>query len=299
MIPSNLHSCHSVIQSFRSHIPTDLSVPFADIIFPEEKLSCIVGREVKFLLAVEKAASAGCCIMASSTEPMRTEILFMHALQQEREVVKILLDNVLSFLRSRRAPDVEAKCVENMHSPAYREILNQSGFTETRKVRMLLRTKEMNETPRSTESKFRVKSTDSLLMWRTVLKATITGQSIDESRKHVYSETPVGTIQKDDLTRLIGYVGESPAGTIGYSTCTTIGYLDKLSVQTNLSDKTPLAERLLRDAIGRLERRKCQYTVIDIVRDDVIIDTLAEIGFHSVGQISYFSKTVTPRNQSP
>jgi hypothetical protein len=265
--------------------------------FPEEKLSCIVGREVKFLLSVDKSGGAGCCILASSTEPLRTEILFMHALRQETDVMKMLLGKVLSFLNSRRAPDVETKYVKDMHSTSFRKNLNDQGFIETAKERMLLKTKEMNKTSESRETRFRVRSTDSLLSWRTVFLTATTGQSIDESRKQVYSETPIGTIQEDDLTRLLGYDGKTPIATIGYSVCTTIGYLDKLSVLTSCEDRAVMSEKLLRDAIGRLIRRRCEYVVIDVDKTEWPVNTLAEIGFHSVGQVSHFSKTVTPKNQ--
>jgi len=295
VISSNLHSCHGVIQSFRSRIPTDRSIPFADIMFPEEKLSCVVGREVKFLLAVDKGGAAGCCIMASSTEPMRTEILFAHALKEESDVMKILLGDVLSFLSSRRAPDVEAKYVDDMHLPALRETLNYLSFTEIQKVRMLLRIKEMTKIPKSARNRLRVRGTDSLLVWRSVLVSAITGQSIQKSKKEVYSETPLGTIQEDELTRLIGYADESPVGTIGYSTCMTIGYLDKLSTRNNLPNKTAMIAKLLEDTIRRLARKRCEYAVIDVAKDDASIDTLTEIGFRAVGNVSHFSKTVTPR----
>jgi len=298
VISSNLHSCHGVIQSFRAHISSDLSIPFADIMFPEEKLSCVVGREIRFLLAVDKGGAMGCCIMASSTEPLRTEILFMHALKEEKDVIGTLLGNVLSFLGSRRAPDVEAKWVESVHSPIFKETLNYLGFSEKQKVRMLLGTKKMEKLPKSKESRFRVRSTDSLLMWRAVLISAISGKPIDESRKQVHSETPVGTIEEDELTRLIGYADESPVGTLGYSTCTTIGYLDSLSAQPGRSDRTEMMEKLLRDAIGRLVRKRCEYVVIDVDKTNVPIDLLEGIGFHSVGSVSYFSKTITPKRQS-
>jgi hypothetical protein len=263
--------------------------------FPEERLSCVVGREVKFLLAVDKGGAAGCCIMASSTEPMRTEIFFAHALKDELDVMKILLGSVLSFLSSRRAPDVEAKYVENMHSPELREILNYHRFTEVQKVRMLLRTKEMNKISQPIVNRLRVRSTDSLLIWRSVLVAATTGQSIEQSRKQVNSETPSGTIQEDELARLIGYTGNLPVGTIGYSTCMTIGYLDKLSTQTNLPNRTAMMEKLLEYAIARLVKKRCEYAIIDVPRDDMSIDTLTKIGFRPVGKVSHFSKTVTPR----
>lgn len=103
VIQSNLHSCHSVIQNFRRAVPRELVIPFADVIFPEEKLSCVVGREVRFSLAVDDKGAAGSCILASSPEPMRTEILFMHAIRSEKEVLLALLAEVLSLLGSRRA----------------------------------------------------------------------------------------------------------------------------------------------------------------------------------------------------
>jgi hypothetical protein len=265
--------------------------------FPEEKLSCIIGREVKFLLAVDKGGATGCCIMASSTEPLRTEILFIHALREEKDVIGMLLGNVLSFLSSRRAPDVEAKWVEDMHSPIFRETLNYLDFSEIRKVRMLLKTKEMNKIYKAKQSRLRVRSTDSLLLWRAVLMTAISGRTIDESKKQVYSETPLGTIQEDDLTRLIGYADKSPVGTLGYSTCATIGYLDSLSAQPDRLDRNEMMEELLRDAIVRLIRKRCDYVVIDVDETNIPTDVLAEVGFHSVGLVSHFSKTITPKHQ--
>jgi hypothetical protein len=226
---------------------------------------------------------------------MRTEIFFAHALKDELDVMRILLGTVLSFLSSRRAPDVEAKYVENMHSPKLREILNYNGFTEVQKVRMLLRTQEINKVSQPTFNRLRVRSTDSLLMWRSVFVAAATGQSIEQSRKQVYSETPSGTIQEDEMTRLIGYAGGLPVGTIGYSSCMTFGYLDKLSAQANLPNKIAMMGKLLEDAIARLVKKRCKYAVFDVLEDDVSIDTLTEIGFHPVGKVSHFSKTVTTR----
>lgn len=295
VIPSNLHSCNNVIQSFRANISSDQYIPFADIMFPEEKLSCILGREIKFLLAVDKSGGAGCCILASSTEPLRTEILFMHALRDETDVLKTLLGNVLSFLNSRRAPDVETKFVEDLHSASFRNILNYYDFTEMRKVRLLMRAKEVKKASKSREITFRVRSTDSLLNWRTVFLNANTELSIEESRKQVYSETPIGTIQEDDLTRLIGYDGKSAVGTIGYSICRTIGYLDKLSVLTSYSNRNAMTKKLVMGAIRRLVRKRCEYVVIDVDESKMPIDMLKEIGFCSVGHVEYFSKTITSK----
>jgi hypothetical protein len=254
-----------------------------------------LGREIKFLLAVDKSGGAGCCILASSTEPLRTEILFVHALRDETDVLKTLLGNILYFLNSRRAPDVETKFVEDLHSASFRSILNYYDFAEMRKVRLLIRAKEIKKASKSREITFRVRSAGSLLNWRTVLLTANTKRSIEESRKQVYSETPIGTIQEDDLTRLIGYDGKSAVGTIGYSICRTIGYIDKLSVLTDYSNRTAMMKRLLVDTIGRLIRKGCEYAVIDVDESKMPIDILKEIGFYSVGHIEYFSKTITSK----
>jgi hypothetical protein len=263
--------------------------------FPEEKLSCIVGRDIRFLLAVDEGGAAGSCVLASSTEPLRTEILFMHALRNERNVLKTLLDDILFFLKSRRASDIEVKYVEGMHSPSLRDILNDDGFTETAKVRMLTRASKVKRLSQPSENRFRVRSTDSLLNWRAIYLAAVFGQSFEDTRKQVYSETPVGTIQEDDLTRLIAYDGKSSAGTIGYSICRTVGYLDGLGVLTGHSDRFSVAKSLVMDAIRRLKKKSCEYVVIDIDKTVLPSDVLAEIGFESVGQLSYFSKTITSK----
>ncbi len=266
--------------------------------FPEERISCIVGRDIRFLLAVDEGGAAGSCVLASSTEPLRTEILFMHALRTERNVLKTLLSDVLSFLNSRRASDIEVKYVEGMHTPPLRDILNDYSFAEGVKDRMLLRASKVKKPSRPSESRFRVRSTDSLLNWRAMYLAATFGQTFEDTRKQVYSETPVGTIQEDDLTRLIAYDGRSSVGTIGYSICRTVGYLDSLSVLTRHSDRFSVARAMIVDVIRRLTKKGCNYVVIDVDKSALPADVLREIGFESVGQLSYFSKTITSKSQA-
>jgi hypothetical protein len=266
--------------------------------FPDERLSCIVGRDIRFLLAVDEGGAAGSCVLASSTEPLRTEILFMHALRTERVVLKTLLSDVLSFLNSRRASDIEIKYVEGMHLPSLRGVLNDHGFAEAVKDRMILRASNVKKASLLSDSRFRVRSTDSLLNWRAMYLAAALGQPLDDTRKRVYSETPVGTIQEDDLTRLIAYDGKSSVGTIGYSICRTVGYLDNLSMLSGGSDRFSLAKALVMDVIRRLTKKRCDYVVIDVDERALPVDVLGEIGFESVGQLSYFSKTITSKTQT-
>jgi hypothetical protein len=266
--------------------------------FPEERMSCIVGREIRFLLAVDEGGAAGSCVLASSTEPLRTEILFVHALRTERNVLKTLLSDVLSFLNSRRASDIEVKYVEGMHVPSLRGILNDYGFAEAVKDRMLLRAPKVKKAPRPSQSRFRVRSTDSLLNWRAMYLAAASGEPFEDTRKRVHSETPVGTIQEDDLTRLIAYDGRSPVGTIGYSICRTVGYLESLSVLTGHSDRFSVARALVVEVIRRLTKKGCNYVVIDVDKSALPADVLGEIGFESVGQLSHFSKTITSKSQT-
>lgn len=110
VIPSNLHSCHGIIQDFRKKVPSSLTAPFADIVFPDEKLPSIIGREARFLLAVEERGAIGCCVLALSTEPLRTEILLIHTTRNDDAAIQLLVDYVLALLNSRRAPDLYEIC---------------------------------------------------------------------------------------------------------------------------------------------------------------------------------------------
>jgi hypothetical protein len=292
IIPSNLHSCHSIIEAFRKKIPVELTVPFADLVFPEERVSSVVGRDVKFLLAVEERGAIGSCIMASSTEPLRTEILFIHSLKDNAAVFQPLIDEVISFLKSRRAPDLDVKCVEGIHSSSLKRVLQEREFAETVKDRMLLETSNQRNPAKARDETLRVTTTASLLTWRALSLSAMTSRSFEECKKQVQSETPYGTIQEDDLVRLLAYDGKSVIGTIGYSVCRNIAYLERLNVIPIAKDKVAVARALLSGAIRNAKRKKCDYIVIDVDRK-LPRELIGYFGFKSLGKVSYFQKVIT------
>jgi hypothetical protein len=296
VIQSNLHSCSSVIERFRKSISRERSIPFADIFFPEEKLSRIVGRDTRFFLAVDEKGAAGCCILATSPEPLRTEILFAHALRSEKEVLGVLLSEALSTLRSKRAPDIEAKYVDGAHSPLFKAILLENSFSEAVKDRMFSEAPQIKKT-KLPERKIVVKNASSLLSWRALYLSSITGQSLDETRKLVHSETPYGTIEEDDLKRLMAYDKEQMVGTIGYSACRNVAYLEKLAVLPSQSDRAGIAEILVATAIRLAAAKNCDYMVIDTDFDlDLAFKgMLRDYGFRPVGQVHSFFKVITSK----
>nr|MDO8133136.1 GNAT family N-acetyltransferase [Candidatus Njordarchaeum guaymaensis] len=272
----------------------ELNIPFADIFFPEEKLSCIVGRDTKFFLAVDQKGATGCCILATSPEPLRTEILFVHALRSEKEVLSVLLSEVLSILRSKRAPDIEAKYVDGAHSPLFKAILLENSFSETIKNRMFFEVAQVKKT-KLPDGKIVVKNASSLLNWRALYISSTKGQSLEESNRLVHSETPYGTIEEDDLTRLMAYDGEQMVGTIGYSTCRNVAYLEKLGVLPSQSDRVGIAEVLVANAIRLAKRRNCDYVVMDADLDPAFRGILRDSGFKRVGQVHYFFRVITSK----
>jgi hypothetical protein len=298
VISSNLHSCHGIIEYFRSKVSGDLTLQYADIIFPEERLSCIVGRDTKFLLAVDERAAAGCCLVALSTEPLRSEVLFIHAMKSEETTLRALMNNLLSFLKSRRAPDLEIKYVEGMHSTRLRGILSELGFIERVRSRMLLEVSKLLKPSERANGGYRFSVTDSLVNWRATYIAATENKPFEAARKVVLSETPYGTIQNDDFVRIIGYSGKLPVGTIGFGICRNIGYVDRLSVITNCKDKNDLARRLIVESVRNVANKKCDYVVMDVDKDLGLVDFLGELGFRSVGKVSYFYRIVTARLSS-
>ncbi|WXG43534.1 MAG: GNAT family N-acetyltransferase [Promethearchaeati archaeon SRVP18_Atabeyarchaeia-1] len=292
VIPSNLHSCHGIIQDFRKKVPSSLTAPFADIVFPDEKLPSIIGREARFLLAVEERGAIGCCVLALSTEPLRTEILLIHTTRNDDAAIQLLVDYVLALLNSRRAPDLEAKYVEGMHSGSLKTVLRGRGFAETVRDRMLLEVPKHKGVSKAPDETFRVTATDSLLNWRALYLAATTSRPFEECRRQVHSETPYGTIQEDDLARLLVHYAGSAVGTIGYSICRNVGYLDRLSVLPDLRDRSAIAGALVSEAVRIVSKKKCDYVVIDADRS-FSRERLAGIGFKFLGKISYFSKVIT------
>ena len=295
VIPSNLHSCYGIIEYFRNGVSSNLTLSYADIIFPEERLSCIIGRDTKFLLAVDERAAAGCCIATFSTEPMRSEVLFVHAIRSQETTLQALLDNVLSFLKSRRAPDLEVKYVEGLHSTQLHGVLSELDFDEKARSRMLLEASKQKQLDETADGGFKFRVTDSLINWRAAYLAATHEKSFEQAKKIVCSETPYGTMQEDDLVRLIAYSDKLPVGAIGYSVCRNIGYVDRLSVLPICRDRNLLAKRLLIEAIKRIRNRKCDHVIMDVEKDLVTIDMLRELGFESVGKVSYFHRVVTSR----
>jgi hypothetical protein len=265
---------------------------FADIVFPEERMPCIIGRELRFLLAVEERGAVGCCVLAFSTEPLRTEMLFIHSIRNEAVALESLVDDVLSFLKTRRAPDLEVKYIKGMHSGSLREILQERGFAETIKDRMLLEVSNWRVPSKLEDRTLRVTTTGSLLNWRAINLSATTNRPFEECKKQVHSETPNGTIQEDDLSRLIAYDERLPVGTIGYSLCRNIGYLERLSVLPHLKDKTAVARALLSEAVKIVLNKKCDHVVMDI-GDDFRRDMIEELGFRSARKVSYFNKVIT------
>nr|MDO8100108.1 hypothetical protein [Candidatus Njordarchaeota archaeon] len=294
VIQSNLHSCSGVIERFRKAGSRELNIPFADVFFPEEKLSCIVERDTKFFLAVDEKGATGCCILAISPEPLRTEILFVHALRSEKEALSVLLNEILSILRSKRTPDIEARYVDSAHSPLFKAILLENSFGETIKDRMFLEVSQMKKT-RLPDRRIIVKNASSLLDWRALYLSSTTGQNLEETRRLVHSETPYGTIEEDDLTRLIAYDGEHMVGTIGYSTCRNIAYLEKLGVLPSQSDRIEIAEVLVANAIRLAKTKNCDYVAIDADLHSAFRGMLRNFEFKRVGQVHYFFKVITSK----
>jgi hypothetical protein len=293
VVQSNLHSCFSVIEKFRKALLEERNIPFVDVFYPEERLSSVIGRNMKFFLAVDEKGAVGCSILATSPEPLRTEILFIHALRSEKEVLGLLLSKVLSILGSKRAPDIEVRQIDRIHSPLLKTVLHEDGFGETVKDRMLLEVSQMKNNQGLTDRKIMVKNARSLLDWRALYLSSSTEQSLEESKKRVYSETPYGTIEEDDLTRLVAYDGESMVGTIGYSSCRNVAYLEKLSVQPHHADRTGIARVLVADSIRQARKRNCAYAIIDVDVDSTFKDVLRNLGARQVGQINYFFKVIT------
>lgn len=259
-------------------------------------MSCITGRDIKFLLAVDERAAAGCCVATFSTEPLRSEVLFVHAIRTQDVILQALLDNVISFLSSRRAPDLEIKYVDGLHSAQLRGVLSKLDFSEAVRSRMLLEITKRKQSDEGGDGGFKFKATDSLINWRAVYLAAASEKPFEEARKIVSSETPYGTMQEDDLVRLIAYDDKQPVGTIGYSVCRNIGYMDRLSVIPICRDKKLLTKRLLIEAIKRIINRKCDHVIMDIEKNPATIEMLTDLGFSSVGKVSYFHRVVTSRS---
>ncbi|WXG46164.1 MAG: hypothetical protein WED05_05795 [Candidatus Atabeyarchaeum deiterrae] len=296
VIQSNLHSCHSVIQNFRRAVPRELVIPFADVIFPEEKLSCVVGREVRFSLAVDDKGAAGSCILASSPEPMRTEILFMHAIRSEKEVLLALLAEVLSLLGSRRAPDLEAKYVVPINSPKFRMAMEENKFSRKAEDRYLLEVARLRRIKESPDSRFKVKKAGSALDWRALFISATTSRPFEDTVKQVHSETPVGTLEDDDLVRLIVYDGTLMVGTIGYTICRNIEYVDKMSILPSRGDSLDLAKALLTNVMQSARRNQCDYIVSDVEENSPVKGALDEVGFKQVGKVDYYSRVITSKH---
>lgn len=294
VMQSNLHSCFGVIERFRKSGSKELNIPFADILFPEEKLQCIIGRDARFLLAVDEKGAAGCCILAMSPEPLRTEVLFAHALRSEREALSVLLGEALSILKTKRMPDIEAKYTDGVHSQLLKLVLLENSFYETIRDRMFLEVSQMKKI-KLPDKRIVVKHASSLLSWRALYLSSTTCQSLEESKKLVHSETPYGTIEEDDLTRLVAYEGKQMVGTIGYSTCRNVAYLEKLSILPSQSDKAGIAEVLVLNAVRLAEKRNCEYVVMDTDTGSVFGSILKDAGFRAVGQVHYFFKVITSK----
>jgi hypothetical protein len=202
-----------------------------------------------------------------------------------------LLDKALSILKTKRMPDIEAKYLDGVHSPMFKAILLENGFGETIKHRMFLEVSQMET--RSIDKRIAVKHVSSLLNWRALYLSSTTGQNLEESRKLVRSETPYGTIEEDDLTRLAAFEGEQMVGTIGYTTCRNVAYLEKLSIMPSQSNKAEVAYALVLNGIHFAERANCGYVVTDTETGSLFNSVLKDVGFRDVGQISYFFKIIT------
>jgi hypothetical protein len=296
VVPSNLHSCHGIIEDFRKEIPTSLTLPFADILFPEERLSCIVGRETMFLLAVDERVAAGACILALSPEPLRSDVVFIHAIKNEEIVINALLDSVVSLLKTRRTPDLGIRIVDGMHLVHLKRTLSELDFDERLRTRMLLKISKQEWSRERAGLESRVTATDSLITWRAIYLSATSQRPFETSRKTARSETPYGTIQKDDLVRLVAHDGTLPVGTIGYTICRNIGYLDRLSVLPRHKARRRVARDLVVGAIKMTSNKKCDYVIIDADHDDsVLMSLLGELRFGALGKVSYFHRVVTSK----